>query len=73
MNAARSLAPDIRAFAIDRAPGEKSKLRVRDRQPALRSSINLGLARRGAKQQPLKRGATINARNSIAGQSTAQK
>jgi hypothetical protein len=77
MNAAASLAPsDFRACAIDRAPREKTETLARVRQhstPALRCIIDVGMAWRGSKQRPPKRGASINARDSIAGQSTAQK
>jgi hypothetical protein len=77
MNAAPSLAPtDIRACAIDPASREKPETpaRAHRRSPlALRCIIDIKLARRGSKQRPSKRGASINARNGIAGQSTAQK
>ena len=74
MNAARSLAPDIRARAIDRVSRENSQTRVRTRQrSARRCASNLGVTKSGSKQPPPKRGANINAREQIAGQSTAQK
>jgi hypothetical protein len=77
MNAARSLAPsDFRACAIDQAPRENPETLAGARQhstPPLRCIIDVGMASRGSKQLPPKRGASINARDSIAGQSTAQK
>jgi hypothetical protein len=70
MNAAPSLAPtDIRACAIDQAPREKTETLAR----ALCCIIDVSKARHGSKQQPPKRGASINARECIAGQTTAQK
>jgi hypothetical protein len=74
MNAAPSLAPDIRACAIERAPRENNETRVRTHpRSARRCTIDLGVAKRGSKQPSPKRGANINARERIAGQSTAQK
>jgi hypothetical protein len=77
MNAARSLAPsDFRAYAIDQAPRGKPETlgRARHRSTlARRCIIDFSMANRGSKQLAPKRGAGTNARDSIAGQSTAQK
>ena len=75
MNAAPNLAY-IRACAIGQAPRETTATPARAGQhgmPALGCINGVGMARPGSKQPPLKRGANTNARNEIAGQSTAQK
>ncbi len=73
MNAARSLAPtDIRACAIDQASTEKPETLPRARRH-LHCIIDLSMVGRDSKPQPPKRGANINARDGVAGQSTAQK
>jgi hypothetical protein len=77
MNAAPNLAPtDIRACATGQAPRQTTATPARAGQhgmPALGCINGVGMARRGSKQRLPKRGPNINARNGIAGQSTAQK
>jgi hypothetical protein len=76
MNAAPSLAPsDFRACATSQAPREKPETLARARRHSMlpRRITGASLAKRCSKQQAPKRGASINARDSIAGQSTAQK
>jgi len=76
MNAAPSLAPsDFRACATGQAPREKPEALARARRHSMlpRRITGASLAKRCSKQRAPKRGASINARDSIAGQSTAQK
>jgi hypothetical protein len=77
MNAAPSLAPSDFPRMRDRSgPQGKIQQLARARQhrtPPLRCITDVSMAKRGSKQQAPKRGASTNARDSIAGQSTAQK
>jgi hypothetical protein len=75
MNAAPSLAPSDFPRMRDRSgPQGKKQLLVRAHStPPLRCITDVSMAKRGSKQQAPKRGASTNARDSIAGQSTAQK